>query len=192
MIRTQRTPLVAAICLATTAVVLLADTFAFGHGEKHNPSRHQYMMQNGIPADYKQRTNPLQATSENLAGGKVIYGDNCVACHGTSGKSNTEAAKEMKPRPAVLAGMYDKTMAGMNSPGPQGHMMHGMMHHHPGISHAEAMGGLNLDAYNFWAVSEGGEPVGSAMPSFADILSEKERWQVLLYIANDFNVRKGA
>jgi len=51
------------------------------------------------------------------------------------------------------------------------------------------MGGLNLDAYNFWAVSEGGEEFSSSMPAFKEVLSEQERWQILLYVANGFQHR---
>ena len=52
---------------------------------------------------------------------------------------------------------------------------------------ALASGGLNMDAYSFWAVTEGGAPLGTDMPAFAEVLTEEERWQVLLYIANGFS-----
>jgi mono/diheme cytochrome c family protein len=38
------------------------------------------------------------------------------------------------------------------------------------------------DSFMFWTVSEGGAPVGSAMPSFKDSLSEADRWAVIGYI----------
>lgn len=38
------------------------------------------------------------------------------------------------------------------------------------------------DAFMFWTVSEGGAPVGSAMPSFKNRLSEADRWAVIGYI----------
>lgn len=102
-----------------------------------------------------------------------------------------EAAADLKPPPAVLTGMYDRPMIGMGQSGPGAHMAHGKQHHHPGLSHAEAMGGVNIDAYNFWAVSEGGEPLGSSMPAFKEILSEQERWQTLLYIINGLSSKTG-
>lgn len=64
--------------------------------------------------------------------------------------------------------------------------MHGEPHHHPGTSQAEAMDGPNLDAYNFWAVSEGGESIGSDMLEFNDALFDDERWQIILYLATNF------
>jgi mono/diheme cytochrome c family protein len=38
------------------------------------------------------------------------------------------------------------------------------------------------DPFMFWTVSEGGAPVGSAMPSFKDSLSVTDRWAVVGYI----------
>lgn len=38
------------------------------------------------------------------------------------------------------------------------------------------------DPFMFWTVSEGGAPVGSAMPSFKTSLSEADRWAVIGYI----------
>ncbi len=175
------------IALIATAGSLTVGTFALGHGQKHNPTRHHYMMQNGVPAAYQDLLNPLKSTMENLTQGKSLYTDNCAACHGNDGSSLTEAAKDLDPPPATLSGMYDRTMTGMGTVDSGGHIMHGMMHHHPGMTHAEAMGGLNLDAYSYWAVSDGGAAFGSGMPAFKDILKEKERWQVLLYVANDFS-----
>ena len=38
----------------------------------------------------------------------------------------------------------------------------------------------------FYAISEGGEAYGSAMPAFKDGLSESERWAVISYIQSGF------
>lgn len=169
-------------------VLLIGAAPAFAHGPGHNPSRHDYVMRHGVPQSYRRLLNPLQVTSENLSAGKSLYTEHCATCHGAAGAGDGEAAADLDPRPPTLAGMYERPMAGMGAPNPGGHMMHGMMHHHPGMTHAEAMGGLNLDAYSYWAVSEGGEPMGGSMPAFKEILTEKERWQTLLYIANGFSI----
>lgn len=170
--------LVAALVLSVSASAALA------HGMGHNPTRHGYMNAKQIPSEYKGVVNTLSLTKDNLTTGARLYEENCAACHGAKGDGGGEAATDLKPPPAALTGMYDRSMMGMGRRGPGAHMMHGMMHHHPGMSHAEAMGGLNLDSYNFWAVSEGGEKFGSSMPAFKEILSEQERWQILLYLAN--------
>ena len=171
---------------AVGSVCLLALTgAAYGHGAEHNPTRHQYLVSQGIPEEYAGLLNPLRAAPDLLATGKQLYADNCALCHGDSGDGRGEAAADLQPAPATLAGMFDRSMTGMNAGGPDAHLMHGVEHHHPGMTHAEAMGGLNLDAYMFWAVSEGGMELGSAMPAFKDLLTEEERWQILLYVAND-------
>ncbi len=38
------------------------------------------------------------------------------------------------------------------------------------------------DSFMFWTVSEGGAPVGSAMPRFKKSLSAADRWAVIGYI----------
>jgi len=45
---------------------------------------------------------------------------------------------------------------------------------------------IATDEYLFWTISEGGKLIGSAMPSFKDILSEKDRWAVILYLRERF------
>ena len=164
---------------------------AQAHGRGHNPTRHHYMMANQIPSEYRGSVNALGMTKDSLTAGARLYEENCTSCHGAKGKGDGEAAADLKPPPPALTGMYGRPMMGMGRRGPGGHMMHGMMHHHPGMTPAEAMGGLNLDAYNFWAVSEGGEKMGSSMPAFKEVLSEKERWQILLYLANGFSSKIG-
>jgi mono/diheme cytochrome c family protein len=145
------------------------------------------MMANKMPSQYGGVVNGLSMTKDNLSAGAELYGEHCVSCHGAKGKGDGDAAKDLNPPPADLTGMYARPMMGMGQGGPGGHMMHGMMHHHSGMSHAEAMGGLNLDAYNFWAVSDGGVKFGSSMPAFKDVLTEQGRWQILLYVANGFS-----
>ena len=161
--------------------------FAEAHGPGHNPSRYQYILRHGMPEAYREALNPLRMTPENLSNGHMLYNENCAVCHGQTGKGDGEGAADLKPAPSRLTDMYDRPMRGMGHAGPGSHLMHGVIHHHPGMTHAEAMGGLNLDAYIFWTTSEGGGPMGSSMPAFKDILSEKERWQILLYIANGFS-----
>lgn len=38
------------------------------------------------------------------------------------------------------------------------------------------------DQYIYWTVSEGGRPVGSAMPAFKGILSQRDIWTVVAYV----------
>jgi mono/diheme cytochrome c family protein len=176
------------LCLLSSTLLLVSGTeFTMAHGPAHNPSRHQYIMQHGMPEAYDGLLNPLRITTEHLTNGQKLYNENCAACHGSKGQGDGESAAELDPPPPPLTGMYERPMRGMGYAGPGGHLMHGAIHHHPEMTHAEAMGGLNLDAYTFWAVSEGGEPMGGSMPAFKDLLSDNERWQILLYISNHFD-----
>ena len=41
---------------------------------------------------------------------------------------------------------------------------------------------IATDGFLMWTISEGGEKLGTAMPAFKDVLSAKERWQIILYL----------
>lgn len=38
------------------------------------------------------------------------------------------------------------------------------------------------DAYLYWTIAEGGQPIGSAMPTFKQSLSESEIWEIIGYL----------
>jgi mono/diheme cytochrome c family protein len=38
------------------------------------------------------------------------------------------------------------------------------------------------DGFLMWTLTEGGEALGTAMPAFRDVLSERERWQIITYL----------
>jgi mono/diheme cytochrome c family protein len=161
---------------------------AVAHSPGHDPIRAQYAMQNGIPPEYRGLHNPLRLTAQNLAAGSRLYKENCALCHGPTGKGDGEAAAQLDPAPPSLAELYTMPMMGMGH-GSSGHQMMGrMMGHQSSMAMGGSMGGVSLDGYVMWAISEGGEPVGSAMPAFKDALSEHQRWQIILFMANGFRV----
>ncbi len=41
---------------------------------------------------------------------------------------------------------------------------------------------LDRDDFFFWTISEGGEKLKTDMPAFKDVLSEKERWQIITWL----------
>ena len=45
------------------------------------------------------------------------------------------------------------------------------------------------DPYVYWTVSEGGRPVGSAMPAFKELLSPRDTWAVVAYVRQGVGVR---
>jgi mono/diheme cytochrome c family protein len=66
------------------------------------PRHHQAMM-SGVPAPYAGLTNPLPRTRETLERGAAVYAENCVACHGPTGRGDGEAGRDLVPPPGNLA-----------------------------------------------------------------------------------------
>lgn len=112
--------------------------------------RHQYVEKHGIDSQYAGKTNPLAATGANIQAGTKLFGQNCAACHGTTGRGDGVAAKGLNPPPANLTGIS-------------------RMH-------------MTSDAYLDWTLSEGGSALGSAMPAFKTVLTQKQIWQVIIYL----------
>jgi mono/diheme cytochrome c family protein len=54
------------------------------------------------------------------------------------------------------------------------------------LAHSHMVG----DQYVYWTVEEGGQPVGSAMPAFKDILSKCDIWAVVTYVRQALGVRR--
>lgn len=73
--------------------------------------RHHYYMQNGIPSEFANESNPLTVDEKVLAKGKKIYEKNCLACHGEAGIGNGEAGKNLTPKPTNLAMFAKMPMA---------------------------------------------------------------------------------
>lgn len=170
-----------ALLLSFTAV----ERNAAAHGKNHNPVRYEFVMKNGIPAIYRGLTNSLAPNPEDLAAGVILYGENCASCHGAAGNGDGPDGKDLEPRPPALRGMM--TMIARMKHGP-GMMMQGsgMMNHGSMKEGADRQMAMMTEGYLYWTISEGGEALGTAMPAFKDVLSEKERWQLILFMSNGF------
>jgi mono/diheme cytochrome c family protein len=102
------------------------------------------------PAEWKaptraaKRKNPIAANDASIAAGKAVYLKQCLSCHGSCGKGDGPAAKDL-PKPP-----HDLT--------------------DPAIL-AQSDGTLQ------WKITTGRKP----MPAFETLLSEDERWQVVIY-----------
>ncbi len=152
---------------------------AGAHGAKHNPTRFRYLQKHGIPEVYKNLKSPVM-TKADISKGATLFAENCASCHGATGEGDGEAGKDLNPKPPALRSMMDM-MAMMRQ---EGHAMKGMK---------KMMGMMNNnpDGYLIWTVSEGGAAMNTAMPAFKDILSEKERWQVISYMLDGFKAKAG-
>ena len=185
--------------LALSALsVLGVVAVASAAGTMHNPIRHHPVRMNGLPAAYQAVKNPYAGNADVLAEGSELYGEHCAMCHGGRGMGDGEAGAELKPPPPMLAPVTQemmrqqmqqrmKQMQGMGGMGGMGGMRGmGGMGRGPGMGmgrgRAFMMQMLKSDGFLMWTVSEGGEPLGTDMPSYKDVLSQEERWKVISYI----------
>ncbi|HYL86705.1 MAG TPA: cytochrome c [Candidatus Angelobacter sp.] len=56
-----------------------------------------------VPEEFKQLKNPLVPSASNLDSARQLYRENCVQCHGQTGKGDGPEAWMQKPAPADLA-----------------------------------------------------------------------------------------
>lgn len=54
------------------------------------------------PVTMAMAKNPVPNTPETVSTGTVLFQNNCVVCHGSTGKGDGVAAKGMRPAPANL------------------------------------------------------------------------------------------
>jgi mono/diheme cytochrome c family protein len=103
------------------------------------------------------KTPPVQADEANLVSGAQIYRDQCAACHGYHGKPSSFGAHMFPDAPPL----WDV--------------------HHQG---PEAVLGVSDDppGETYWKVANGIRLTG--MPSYKDVLTETEMWQVSVLLAN--------
>lgn len=55
------------------------------------------------PARAARKPNPVPADEKSVAAGKAVYAKECYSCHGTTGKGNGPAAKDLEKSPGDLS-----------------------------------------------------------------------------------------
>lgn len=69
-----------------------------------NPARFQYYMRNGLPGEYRGKTNPNEKPTVPLViKGADLYNYHCSSCHGLMGFGDGAAGGALRQRPADLA-----------------------------------------------------------------------------------------
>ena len=96
---------------------------------------------------------PLEATPEQLAAGAVIYKQNCAFCHGLPQHDSAYADHMYPPAPQLWK--------------PHGRGVVGVSDDPPGETFWKVKNGIRL----------------TAMPAYADLLSEDKMWQVTLLLS---------
>jgi mono/diheme cytochrome c family protein len=109
-----------------------------------------------IPEEYAGQSPPFPIDDPDaIAEGEALYiAQDCAVCHGIEADGNGPLSSGLNPRPIDF-------------------------------TNAPLMNRLG-DDYLYWRLSEGGlqTPFLSAMPSFKNMLSDEERWQIIAYIRN--------
>jgi len=98
---------------------------------------------------------PIEASATNLTAGAQIYRQQCAACHGFHGKPSSFGAHMYPKAPTLMEKHKNGKVVGVSDDPP---------------------------GETFWKVDNGIRLTG--MPSYHDILSQTEIWQVTLLLAN--------
>jgi thiosulfate dehydrogenase len=101
------------------------------------------------------KSAPIEADETNLVAGAQIYHDECAACHGFYGKPSTFAKHMYPSAPQLWARHHNGDVVGVSDDPP---------------------------GETFWKVDNGIRLTG--MPSYHDVLTETQIWQVTLLLAN--------
>ena len=105
------------------------------------------------PPKYKQKINPLLATTQNIEKGKLLYQVEakptaCKMCHGIRGNGNGLLARGLEPAPRNFT--CKETMEAIS------------------------------EGQLFWIIKKGSK--GTAMPSHKFTLSDRDIWQIIYYL----------
>jgi thiosulfate dehydrogenase len=100
-------------------------------------------------------TPPIQPGPDNLAAGAVVYRDQCAVCHGVNGKPSTIGPHMFPGAPPLWQKHRNNDVVGVSDDP-------------PGETYWKVANGIRL----------------SGMPSFKQVLTDTEMWQVSLLLAN--------
>jgi mono/diheme cytochrome c family protein len=101
------------------------------------------------------KTAPIQADEDNLLAGAQIYRDQCASCHGFHVKPSAFGPHMFPDAPPLWEKHHNNDVVGVSDDPP---------------------------GETYWKVANGIRLTG--MPSFNQILTEKQMWQVSLLLAN--------
>jgi mono/diheme cytochrome c family protein len=97
-----------ALVLVMVFILGVVATYVFvrGHGfdARRQPGRFETAIGRGarrlaIPADARNRSNPVPASEEVVRDGLAHFADHCAMCHGNDGSGNTEMGRGLYPKP---------------------------------------------------------------------------------------------
>ena len=101
----RRTRVVLGIVLAVVAggTAVLLDTLRYGLSARDEPRAIEHFLATklrhyAVPADLRDRKNPVRLTPEVLAEAKAHFADHCASCHGNDGKGQTAMGPNFYPK----------------------------------------------------------------------------------------------
>jgi mono/diheme cytochrome c family protein len=106
----------ALVALAAIVALGLERTLRYGFSARDEPTVLEAfvagaMRHYSVPADLRDKKNPLPASAETLAAGRAHFADHCASCHGNDGKGQTDIGRAFYPK------VPDMTRAGTQSQG---------------------------------------------------------------------------
>ncbi|MGP8173484.1 MAG: c-type cytochrome [Terracidiphilus sp.] len=101
------------------------------------------------------KTPPIQADEDNLVAGAQIYRDQCAACHGFHGKPSSFGMHMYPDAPPLWEKHHNNDAVGVSDDS-------------PGETHWKVANGIRL----------------TGMPSYNQVLTDTQMWQVSLLLAN--------
>lgn len=101
------------------------------------------------------KTPPIQADEDNLVAGAQIYRDQCAACHGFHDKPSSFGAHMYPDAPPLWEKHHNSDAVGVSDDP-------------PGETHWKVANGIRL----------------TGMPSYNQVLTDTQMWQVSLLLAN--------
>ncbi|SRR5712691_10173723 len=101
----RRTKVVLALVVlaAAAATAGLMRTLRYGFRARDQPTRLEVflaktMRHYAVPADLRNKKNPLPSSQEVIAAGRAHFADHCAYCHANDGKGRTSIGQAMYPK----------------------------------------------------------------------------------------------
>ncbi len=99
----RRGALAALVTIGVAVVVLVASILRGGVSARPEPSAAEAFLARrlrhwAIPANERNRPNPLPATPQTVADGRAHFADHCALCHANDGSGDTDIGRGLYPR----------------------------------------------------------------------------------------------
>lgn len=74
-------------------------------------TRQTYVMESGVPDDYKNLKSPFPSTIKTVKAGMILYNSRCKACHGLHGYGDGPVGAALNPKPSNLSEIVTSDIA---------------------------------------------------------------------------------